>query len=139
MTQQRMATTFCEYFLHAVCTSSHLFPREFDGTVPPHFYGEMSKTELGCQVLNEKGHFSEFSHFIRQHGLESEDHDLIMKLKSILWAVVCHSFRIVTPLSRIARAMLERQMEAFLFSRKKKLSPQSFKLPNSPLYHPSAG
>ncbi|KIK95059.1 hypothetical protein PAXRUDRAFT_141598 [Paxillus rubicundulus Ve08.2h10] len=59
----------------------------FDGVVPPHFYGEMSKTELGCQVLSEKGHFSEFSHFIRQHGLEGEDLELILKLKSILWAV----------------------------------------------------
>ncbi|KAN0087521.1 Rapamycin-insensitive companion of mTOR, N-term domain containing protein [Tylopilus felleus] len=59
----------------------------FDGVVPPHFYGEMSKTELGCQVLSEKGHFAEFSHFIRQHGLESEDLELILKLKSILWAV----------------------------------------------------
>lgn len=48
----------------------------------------MSKTELGCQVLSEKGHFAEFSHFIRQHGLESEDLELILKLKSILWAVV---------------------------------------------------
>ncbi|KAF9221011.1 hypothetical protein BS17DRAFT_786363, partial [Gyrodon lividus] len=59
----------------------------FDGVVPPHFYGEMSKTELGCQVLSEKGHFAEFSHFIRQHALESEDLELILKLKSILWAV----------------------------------------------------
>ncbi|KAF9242546.1 Rapamycin-insensitive companion of mTOR, N-term-domain-containing protein [Melanogaster broomeanus] len=59
----------------------------FDGVVPPHFYGEMSKTELGCQVLSEKGHFAEFSHFIRQHGLEREDLELILKLKSILWAV----------------------------------------------------
>ncbi|KIJ64502.1 hypothetical protein HYDPIDRAFT_175469 [Hydnomerulius pinastri MD-312] len=59
----------------------------FDGVVPPHFYGEMSKTELGCQVLGEKGHFAEFSHFIRQHGLESDDLELILKLKSILWAV----------------------------------------------------
>jgi large subunit ribosomal protein L17e len=49
----------------------------------------MSKTELGCQVLQEKGHFTEFSQFIKQHGLEKEDNDLIMKLKSILWAVVC--------------------------------------------------
>jgi rapamycin-insensitive companion of mTOR len=62
--------------------------RAFDGTVPPHFYGEMSKTELGCQVLQEKGHFTEFTQFIKQHGLESEDTDLIMKLKSILWTVV---------------------------------------------------
>ncbi|TFK52588.1 hypothetical protein OE88DRAFT_1807473 [Heliocybe sulcata] len=58
-----------------------------DVRVPRHFYGEMTKTELGCQVLQEKGHFAEFAHFIRQHGLESEDIDLIIKLKSILWAV----------------------------------------------------
>lgn len=48
----------------------------------------MAKTELGCQVLSDKGHFAEFAHFIRQHGLESEDFDLITKLKSVLWAVV---------------------------------------------------
>ncbi|RXW24422.1 hypothetical protein EST38_g1410 [Candolleomyces aberdarensis] len=59
----------------------------FDGSVPPHFYGEMSKTELGCQILHEKGHFTEFAQFIRQHSHESEDPDLILKLKSILWAV----------------------------------------------------
>jgi large subunit ribosomal protein L17e len=61
---------------------------EFEGTVPAHFYGEMAKTELGCHVLQEKGHFAEFAQFIRQHSHESEDTDLIMKLKSILWAVV---------------------------------------------------
>ncbi|KAF8349461.1 Rapamycin-insensitive companion of mTOR, N-term-domain-containing protein [Amanita rubescens] len=59
----------------------------FEGIVPPHFYGEMSKTELGCQVLQEKGHFSDFSQFIRQHGHEDMDAEIIMKLKSTLWAV----------------------------------------------------
>ncbi|KAL1745112.1 Rapamycin-insensitive companion of mTOR, N-term-domain-containing protein [Schizophyllum fasciatum] len=59
----------------------------FDGAVPPHFYGEMAKTDLGCQILQEKGHFCEFSQFIRRHGLEGEDVELITKLKSILWAV----------------------------------------------------
>ncbi|KAF8272211.1 Rapamycin-insensitive companion of mTOR, N-term-domain-containing protein [Lactarius quietus] len=59
----------------------------FDGVVPPHFYGEMAKTELGCQVLHEKCHFSEFALFIRQHGHEKEDPELILKLKSILWTV----------------------------------------------------
>ncbi|KAI0632054.1 hypothetical protein C8Q77DRAFT_1158732 [Trametes polyzona] len=59
----------------------------FEGIVPPHFYGVMAKTELGCEVLQEKGHFAEFSHFIRRHGLESEDQEVILKLKSILWAV----------------------------------------------------
>lgn len=65
-----------------------LLCRVFEGAVPPHFYGEMAKTELGCQVLSDKGHFAEFAHFIRQHGLESEDQDVIVKLKSVLWAVV---------------------------------------------------
>ncbi|KAF8827637.1 hypothetical protein HHX47_DHR4000396 [Lentinula edodes] len=64
-----------------------LLLKGFEGTVPPHFYGEMAKTELGCQVLQEKGHFGDFAQFIRQHGHESEDTELIMKLKSVLWAV----------------------------------------------------
>ncbi|KAJ7212059.1 Rapamycin-insensitive companion of mTOR, N-term-domain-containing protein [Mycena pura] len=59
----------------------------FEGIVPPHFYGEMVKTDLGCQVLQEKGHFAEFAEFIRLHSNESDDTELILKLKSILWAV----------------------------------------------------
>ncbi|KAI0087847.1 Rapamycin-insensitive companion of mTOR, N-term-domain-containing protein [Irpex rosettiformis] len=55
--------------------------------VPPHFYGVMAKTELGCRVLTEKGHFGEFSQFIRKHGSETEDQEIILKLKSALWAV----------------------------------------------------
>ena len=62
--------------------------RRVESILPPHFYGVMAKTELGCQVLQEKGHFSEFAQFIRRHGLEHEDQDLILKLKSVLWAVV---------------------------------------------------
>jgi len=87
--------------------------------VPPHFYGEMSKTELGCQVLQEKGHFHEFAHFIKQHGHESEDTDLIMKLKSILWTVVCllrdSEFTLLTSL----RAMSVQLKADFLSSKKK--------------------
>ncbi|CCA73896.1 related to protein ste16 [Serendipita indica DSM 11827] len=60
---------------------------EFDGIAPPHFYGEMVKTELGCQVLSDKGHFSDFTHFIRQHGFDSDDSDIVLRLKSVLWAV----------------------------------------------------
>ncbi|KAJ7819414.1 Rapamycin-insensitive companion of mTOR, N-term-domain-containing protein [Mycena olivaceomarginata] len=59
----------------------------FEGTVPPHFYGEMAKTDLGCQILQEKGHFAEFAEFIRLHSNESDDTEVILKLKSILWAV----------------------------------------------------
>lgn len=48
----------------------------------------MAKTDVGCQVLQDKGHFAEFAAFIRRHGLEGEDQDMILKLKSVLWAVV---------------------------------------------------
>lgn len=50
----------------------------------------MAKTDVGCQVLQDKGHFTEFAAFIRRHGLESEDQDMILKLKSVLWAVVSY-------------------------------------------------
>ncbi|KAF7298974.1 hypothetical protein MIND_00845600 [Mycena indigotica] len=79
-----------EVFLAKVFTSSGSALEHddaFEGTVPPHFYGEMSKTDLGCQVLHEKGHFAEFAEFIRLHSNESEDGEMILKLKSILWAV----------------------------------------------------
>lgn len=81
-----------EVFLSSVFNSDGVETDEealaFEGAVPPHFYGEMAKTELGCQVLQDKGHFIEFTMFIKKHGLEGEDAEIIMKLKSILWAVV---------------------------------------------------
>ncbi|KZS99473.1 uncharacterized protein LAESUDRAFT_816934 [Laetiporus sulphureus 93-53] len=79
-----------EVFLSKVFNSNSAYDEDvltLESAVPPHFYGVMAKTELGYQVLQEKGHFSEFAQFIRQHGLESEDPELILKLKSILWAV----------------------------------------------------
>ena len=60
----------------------------FDGTVPLHFYGELVKTEEGRAILEDKGHFVAFAEFIRAHGLESQSLETIMKLKSVLWAVV---------------------------------------------------
>ncbi|KAE8226380.1 hypothetical protein CF319_g1021 [Tilletia indica] len=59
----------------------------FDGTVPPHFYGELAKTAEGCALLAEKGHLNEFASFIRRHGKESEDMEILAKLKSVLWTV----------------------------------------------------
>ena len=82
---------YCARDLPTISTHLRLFLAHFsafDGIVPPHFYGVMAKTELGCQVLHQKGHFSEFAQFIKKHGLEQEDPDIILKLKSILWAVV---------------------------------------------------
>lgn len=64
--------------------------RQFRAAIglPPHFYGVLVKTDDGCQILQTKGHFADFVQFIRKHGFESEDPELIMKLKSVLWAVV---------------------------------------------------
>ncbi|BFZ59731.1 hypothetical protein YB2330_000747 [Saitoella coloradoensis] len=59
----------------------------FDGTAPPHFYGELAKTEEGCRALAEKGHFQQFCNYIRAFGQESQDEDIILKVKSCLWAV----------------------------------------------------
>ena len=53
-----------------------------------HFYGELVKTAEGRMILDAKGHFQEFADFIRAHGMEDEDLELIAKLKSVLWAVV---------------------------------------------------
>jgi rapamycin-insensitive companion of mTOR len=61
----------------------------FQSTIPPpHFYGEITKTEEGCNVLREKGHFPEFARYIRQHAMEASDTAVLLKLKSALWAVV---------------------------------------------------
>lgn len=102
--------------------------------VPPHFYGVMAKTELGYQVLQEKGHFAEFSDFIRQHGLESVDHDLIMKLKSILWAVV--SQRALGDVNassdnKYGRETSGRRRAALPFWRMRRSSPRSSRLRKS--------
>lgn len=57
------------------------------GLVPPHFYRELARTREGCRLLQEKGHFEEFSWFIEEHGLESSDPEIVTKLKGCLWAV----------------------------------------------------
>lgn len=78
----------------------------------------MAKTELGCQVLQEKGHFAEFAQFIRQHSHENEDKDLILKLKSILWAVVCLYAGSIPCFLRSYRAILELVKEVYTFAKK---------------------
>ncbi|KAK5821402.1 Rapamycin-insensitive companion of mTOR, N-term-domain-containing protein [Linnemannia elongata] len=52
-----------------------------------HFYGELTKTEEGCQLLRAKGHFSDYARYIREHCAECKDPKIIGELKSILWAV----------------------------------------------------
>ncbi|KAL7275461.1 hypothetical protein RUND412_001589 [Rhizina undulata] len=66
--------------INAVC-------RDMMGLVPPHFYRELARTSEGCVLLREKGHFDEFAWFIREHGKESEDTEIVTKVKGCLWAV----------------------------------------------------
>lgn len=66
------------------------FGREKDSIttiVPRHFYGEITLTEEGCQLLRQKGHFEMFCNFIQENGLSCYDDDSLVKLKGCLWAV----------------------------------------------------
>ncbi|GAA5806120.1 hypothetical protein HPULCUR_011649 [Helicostylum pulchrum] len=60
-----------------------------DGLTPPHFYGELTKTEEGCHLLREKGHFKLFANFVRDFPLENhaEAEDSLGQLKAVLWAL----------------------------------------------------
>ncbi|KUI56959.1 Protein ste16 [Cytospora mali] len=60
---------------------------EADPHVPPHFYRELTRTEEGCRLLKEKGHFLEFASTIREYGLEADDPEIMIKVKGCLWAV----------------------------------------------------
>ncbi|KAF9182652.1 hypothetical protein BGZ50_004785 [Haplosporangium sp. Z 11] len=53
----------------------------------PHFYGELTRTEEGCQLLRARGHFADYARYIREHCAECKDPAIISELKSILWAV----------------------------------------------------
>ncbi|SAL99279.1 hypothetical protein [Absidia glauca] len=58
-----------------------------DGLSPPHFYGELTKTEEGCALLRAKGHFRLFTDSIRSYSVEIQDAEIMQQLKSVLWAV----------------------------------------------------
>jgi hypothetical protein len=60
---------------------------EADSHVPPHFYRELTRTQEGCRLLRDKGHFDEFAATIRDYGMQWEDADMIVKVKGCMWAV----------------------------------------------------
>ena len=57
------------------------------GTVPPHFYRELTRTVEGCQLLRDSGHFNAFVASIQESWRENEDTETLTKLKGSLWAV----------------------------------------------------
>ncbi|KAI1310925.1 Rapamycin-insensitive companion of mTOR, N-term-domain-containing protein [Xylaria venustula] len=60
---------------------------DHDSQIPPHFYRELTRTKEGCQLLEDKGHFQDFASTIRESGMQSDDPELITKVKGCLWAV----------------------------------------------------
>ncbi|KAL3474843.1 Rapamycin-insensitive companion of mTOR, N-term-domain-containing protein [Aspergillus californicus] len=57
------------------------------GLVPPHFYRELARTAEGCRLLEQSGHFNEFSETIHDFKLNDEDHEAHLRVKGCLWAV----------------------------------------------------
>ncbi|EOO00642.1 putative cytosolic regulator pianissimo protein [Phaeoacremonium minimum UCRPA7] len=60
---------------------------EADSHVPPHFYRELTRTQEGCKLLRDKGHFDEFATTIRDYGMQYDDRELMTKVKGSMWAV----------------------------------------------------
>ena len=59
---------------------------EDPGTIPPHFYRELTRTMDGCKLLRESGHFHDFVAVI-QASWSCEDQETMLKVKGCLWAV----------------------------------------------------
>ena len=70
------------------CPLQQLTVRTYDGTAPSHFFGELTKTPEGCQLLRERGIVTELAELVRLHGMEGADHGVMTSVKSALWALV---------------------------------------------------
>ncbi|KAL2410849.1 Target of rapamycin complex 2 subunit ste20 [Exophiala dermatitidis] len=57
------------------------------GVAPPHFYRELARTQEGCRLLRQSGHFYEFSSTIRDFRLDEDEAEALTKVKGCLWAV----------------------------------------------------
>ena len=57
------------------------------GLAPPHFYRELARTEEGCKLLRQSGHFYEFASTVRDFRLDDDDSESLVKVKGSLWAI----------------------------------------------------
>jgi rapamycin-insensitive companion of mTOR len=57
------------------------------GVLPAHFYRELARTQEGCRLLRQSGHFYEFTSIIQDFDLAEEDFEALTKVKGCLWAV----------------------------------------------------
>ena len=57
------------------------------GTVPPHFYRELTRTKEGCRLLRQSGHFEAFVTNVKDYLMERHEQENTIKVKGSLWAV----------------------------------------------------
>jgi rapamycin-insensitive companion of mTOR len=57
------------------------------GLLPPHFYRELARTEEGCRLLRQSGHFYDFASCVRDFKMDEEDTEALTKAKGCLWAI----------------------------------------------------
>lgn len=57
------------------------------GLLPPHFYRELARTEEGCRLLRQSGHFHDFASCVRDFRMDEEDIEVLTKAKGCLWAI----------------------------------------------------
>ena len=57
------------------------------GLLPPHFYRELARTEEGCRLLRQSGHFYDFASCVRDYKMDEEDLEALTKAKGCLWAI----------------------------------------------------
>lgn len=79
-------------YLDPGTTHKHAYGEDMDeyndsGLLPPHFYRELARTEEGCKLLLQSGHFYEFASTIREFRLDDEEHESLTKVKGCMWAV----------------------------------------------------
>lgn len=81
-----LSRAFSVHFGRARSNSQEQSRSEDLGTIPPHFYRELTRTAEGCKLLRESGHFHDFVAII-QASWSCEDQETMLKVKGCLWAV----------------------------------------------------
>lgn len=79
-------------YLDPGITHRHAYGEDLDeyndsGLLPPHFYRELARTDEGCKLLAQSGHFYEFAAIIRDFDLDDEESETLIKVKSSMWAI----------------------------------------------------
>ena len=77
----------------------------FDGHPPPHFYGELVRTEEGCKYLRAAGHLEDFAAIVSLNEDSDLDADYVVMLKAVLWALVSPLVTATKDMARLTRPL----------------------------------